>query len=253
MPAAQQLLFADPQPLVERFGREFFRRLPETAGVYLMRDAADVVLYVGKAKNLRKRLGSYRVANPDRMPLRHLRMLRSVVRIEVQECSNESAALARESELLKALRPKFNRAGTWHPPPRYLAWRSVEQEVYLTITQGAVPDWNLHGPVRVGAVFRAALARVLWIAAHSEAGFVALPVGWASGRLEKEATIHCGSMRELIVSNLKKLLSGAPVEFCDWIRSRLPDELHPFQKASVNADLEFITETSQAHARKLSD
>src|SRR3989442_15801041 len=63
VPTAQQLLFPDPQPLVERLGRDFFRQLPECPGVYLIRDACDVILYVGKAKNLRKRLGSYRVAN----------------------------------------------------------------------------------------------------------------------------------------------------------------------------------------------
>jgi hypothetical protein len=71
----QMLLFPDPRPLVERLGRDFFRQAPERSGVYLMRDSSDTVLYVGKAKNLRKRLGSYRVANPDRMARRHLRML----------------------------------------------------------------------------------------------------------------------------------------------------------------------------------
>jgi len=54
----QMLLFADPQPLVERLGPDFFRRAPERPGVYLMRDAAATVLYVGKAKNLRRRLAS---------------------------------------------------------------------------------------------------------------------------------------------------------------------------------------------------
>ena len=36
MPAYQALLFPDPRPLVERLGRDFFRRLPEDPGVYLM-------------------------------------------------------------------------------------------------------------------------------------------------------------------------------------------------------------------------
>src|SRR4051812_31913232 len=111
--ASQQLMFPDPQPLVERLGREFFRAIPECSGVYLMRDEADVVLYVGKAKNLRKRLTSYRVANPDRMPRRHLQMLRAVRRIEFEKCPDENSALARESELLRLLKPKFNRAGIW--------------------------------------------------------------------------------------------------------------------------------------------
>src|SRR5512135_1286080 len=97
----QMLFIRDPRPLVERLGIGFFRTAPASSGVYIMRDASGVVLYVGKAKNLRKRLGSYRVANPDRMPRRHLRLLRSVARIDLQECASESAALARESELLR--------------------------------------------------------------------------------------------------------------------------------------------------------
>ncbi|HVV01406.1 MAG TPA: nucleotide excision repair endonuclease, partial [Verrucomicrobiae bacterium] len=107
----QLLLFPDPRPLVDRLGLHFFQSLPESPGVYLMRDSAEAVLYVGKAKNLRKRLGSYRVANPDRVARRHLRMLRRADAISFETCADESSALARESELLLSLKPKFNRAG----------------------------------------------------------------------------------------------------------------------------------------------
>src|SRR5437879_11425913 len=113
MAMTQMLLLPDPRPLVERLGSEFFRRAPECPGVYLMRDGADVVLYVGKAKNLRKRLTSYRVANPDRMPRRHLKMLRAVRRIEFEKCPDEPSALVRESELLRLLQPRCNRSRVW--------------------------------------------------------------------------------------------------------------------------------------------
>jgi hypothetical protein len=85
VPASQILLLPDPRPLVERLAQDIFRQLPERPGVYLMRDAVEVVLYVGKAKSLRHRLNSYRVANPDRMGRRHLRLLRQVARIELLE------------------------------------------------------------------------------------------------------------------------------------------------------------------------
>ena len=101
MARGQPWLFPPAQPLVERLGREFFTKVTERPGVYLMRDAQEKILYVGKAKNLRKRLNSYRVANPDRMARRHLRMLRQVTRIELQECADEMAALAKEAELLR--------------------------------------------------------------------------------------------------------------------------------------------------------
>ena len=119
VPASQTLLFPDPRPLVERLGPDFFRQLTDRPGVYLLRDANGLVLYVGKAKNLRKRLGSYRVANPDRLGRRHLRLLSQVARIELQECADESAALAEEAELLLALKPKFNRAGVWPGDPAF--------------------------------------------------------------------------------------------------------------------------------------
>ena len=77
----QTLLFPDPRPLVERLGHDFFRQLTERPGVYQMRDAQENILYVGKAKNLKKRLNSYRVVNPDRLGRRHLRLLHAVVRI----------------------------------------------------------------------------------------------------------------------------------------------------------------------------
>src|SRR5438046_1372219 len=120
---AQMLLFPDPRPLVEILGPAFFRDAPQNPGVYLMRDSFDQILYVGKARNLKKRLGSYRVANPDRLRRRHLKLLRAVARIELRECVTEAAALATESELLRSLRPRFNRAGTWPAPPRCLSWR----------------------------------------------------------------------------------------------------------------------------------
>ena len=88
-----------------------------------MRDAQENVLYVGKAKDLRQRLNHYRIANPDRLPQRHLRLLRQVVRIEWKLCRDETAALAKEAELLRTMRPRFNRAGVWPTRPKCVAWR----------------------------------------------------------------------------------------------------------------------------------
>jgi excinuclease UvrABC nuclease subunit len=142
----QARLFPDHQPLVERLGGDFFRALPQTPGVYLMRDGAAQVLYVGKAKNLRQRVCSYRVANPERMARRTLRLLRLVENIGWEECSDEQTALRRESELLLALKPKFNRAGIWQGPNRFLNWRSDGNTLALLISQTPVVGWQVFGP-----------------------------------------------------------------------------------------------------------
>jgi len=73
------------------------------------------VLYVGRAKNLRRRLSSYRVANPERLPRRMIRLLHCVTRIEYDECADEIAAQHREEMLICVLAPRFNRAGKVWP------------------------------------------------------------------------------------------------------------------------------------------
>jgi len=115
MAAGQLWLFDPPRPLVERFGEDFFRTLPEVPGVYLMCGATEGVLYVGKARNLRKRLASYRVANPERFPRRIIRLLHQVRRIEWDLCRSEEAACHREELLICVLTPKFNAAGKVWP------------------------------------------------------------------------------------------------------------------------------------------
>jgi len=109
--ATQLWLFDPPKPLVDRFGTEFFRNLPDGPGVYFLCGDAEGVLYVGKARNLRKRLSSYRVANSERLPRRIIRLLFQVRRIEWDLCPTEALARAREEQLICVLNPKFNRAG----------------------------------------------------------------------------------------------------------------------------------------------
>jgi predicted GIY-YIG superfamily endonuclease len=239
----QTLLFPDPRPLVDRLGPEFFRQAPDCPGVYLMHDAADAVLYVGKARNLRKRLASYRVANPDRLPRRHLRLLRSVVRIELQPCPDESSALARESELLRDLRPRFNRAGTWPGPRRFVAWRATEEGLDLAVTLAIEPGWLFHGPLGAGAFpLRALLVRLCWCALHPQRGLASMPEGWFAGRLAQTTTIprHDAPRTDLHESaaHLKALFAGDADRFTGWIRERTTGQSHPFEVASREMDLE---------------
>jgi hypothetical protein len=111
----QLWLFEPPKPLVERFGKDFFRSVPPRPGVYLMCGAREGVLYVGKARNLRKRLSAYRVANPERLSRRMIRLLHQTRRIEWDECRDEAAALYREELLICVLAPKFNSVGKVWP------------------------------------------------------------------------------------------------------------------------------------------
>jgi predicted GIY-YIG superfamily endonuclease len=242
----QLLLFPDPRPLVERLGVDFFRQAPEGPGVYLMRDAADTVLYVGKAKNLRKRLASYRVANPDRMRRRQLRLLCAVARIELEHCLDEPDALSRESQLLRQLRPRFNRAGTWPGLPRFLAWRLANDGLHLAVTTAVEPGWGFHGPLGAAAIsLRAAMVRLVWCAVHPERGLAGMPEGWFHGRQGAIVRLSTkdGSPDELeaAYANLA-LAEGRTEAFINWIRERTSSQTHPFEIAVREADLETVCE-----------
>jgi predicted GIY-YIG superfamily endonuclease len=248
---AQLLLFPDPRPLVERLGRDFFRLAPQTPGVYLMRDRADTVLYVGKAKNLRRRLASYRVANPERLRRRHLRLLRAVERIELRPCADEAAALENESALLRTLRPAFNRAGTWPGVARYIAWRFGENGLELAVTTGAGPEWASRGPW--GAVvlpIRAALARLIWFATHAEEGVAGLPQGWFAGREQVISSIPCFGRENSCGLLLSDFFEGRAEGLRAWIMESTAAWNRAFDLAARDNDLEMIEEFSTRQCQR---
>ena len=87
-------------------GRAYASRLPQAPGVYLMRDADEQALYVGKARNLRKRVASY-FTKSDHSP-RITRMLQKVAQMEISLTRTESDALLLENEWIKSLKPRYN-------------------------------------------------------------------------------------------------------------------------------------------------
>lgn len=171
----QFLLLPPVRPLGERLGSAFFRTIPETPGVYFLCSARDDILYVGKAKNLRRRLGSYRSANPERLSRKLRRLLVAVERIRWDELESEAAALAREAELLLTLRPRFNTAGVFLPPPHWLGWEATSGGLRIGTTPVREDFPNTIGPIRSRHPVVGALLRLLWWSAHPLATAYDLP------------------------------------------------------------------------------
>jgi excinuclease ABC subunit C len=83
------------------------RLAPTSPGVYRMLNGNADVLYVGKAKNVKKRLSNYaRQSAPQ--PARILRMIAATVTVEIISTHTETEALLLEANLIKQLRPRFN-------------------------------------------------------------------------------------------------------------------------------------------------
>lgn len=101
--SAQTLpLIKDPQRLENRLAE-----IPPEAGVYLMRDASDRIIYIGKSRKLRSRVRSY-FRESQKLGERIATMVRQVTEIEFIVTDTEAEALALEANLIKQHLPYFN-------------------------------------------------------------------------------------------------------------------------------------------------
>jgi len=85
---------------------DYVKRLPHKPGVYRMFDEHGTVLYVGKAKNLKKRVTAY--TQYTRHPIRLQRMIRATRTMEFVITESEAEALLLEASLIKRLKPRYN-------------------------------------------------------------------------------------------------------------------------------------------------
>jgi DNA polymerase-3 subunit epsilon len=119
---------------------DFLKTIPAKPGVYLMLDTNQRVIYVGKAKDLRDRVGSY-----YSQPLGYTRkmdgLLESIASIEVRVVGSELEALMLESQLIKRYQPKYNKV-----------MRSHEQYPYIKVDLSSpwprvllAPEWKVDG------------------------------------------------------------------------------------------------------------
>jgi excinuclease ABC subunit C len=91
-----------------RRAAEKVREFPQSPGVYLMKDISGVVIYVGKAKNLRARAGSYFHAAAAE-EVRTADWIHEIADIDYMLCASEVDALLTENRLVKDIQPKYNK------------------------------------------------------------------------------------------------------------------------------------------------
>jgi DNA polymerase-3 subunit epsilon len=160
----------------QRRKRSMAAHLPSTPGVYLFRGPGEEVLYVGTAKDLRRRVRQYFTASETRRRLRE--MVALAVRVDHVECATALEAQVRELRLLSAHKPAYNRRS-----------KNPKQSWWLTLTDEPFPRLSLVRTPRDGALgpFRSrGLAEDAMVALQDATGIrpctVRIPAQRANGR-----------------------------------------------------------------------
>jgi excinuclease ABC subunit C len=106
------------------------KRIPQEPGIYLMKDNEGKIIYIGKAKNLHKRVRSYflRQSYKDNNNWKTLRLVSKIADIEFIVTDNETEAFLLESNLIKRYRPLFN-----------IELKDQQRYTYLKITDEVFP------------------------------------------------------------------------------------------------------------------
>jgi excinuclease ABC subunit C len=182
-----------------KFGKEFLKSLPTTPGVYRFFDDKGVLIYIGKAKNLRRRLGQYRNAKRLKRHRKMKKILKEAARLEYESHPTDLQACLEELKLIQSHRPRWNVAGAFAFLYPMIGVKEEPNRVLFCFT--TVPDkftgYRFHGAYRSrhisGDAFFA-LMKLLKFIAHpvggKEAagleraeysyvfGFRRMPTGW---------------------------------------------------------------------------
>ncbi|MBC7386875.1 MAG: GIY-YIG nuclease family protein [Cryobacterium sp.] len=132
------------------FGKNLHRDLPTLPGVYRFFDAEGKLIYVGKAKNLKRRLSQYRNAKRCKAHAKMCKIRGEAKRVEFEVCKNEFEALALEAAIIQDHRPKWNVAGAFHFLYPMIGLCSRDGYLYLcyTLNPDAFEHFKFHGAFR---------------------------------------------------------------------------------------------------------
>jgi len=205
-----------------KFGTEFLESLPGSPGVYLVYDGQAELIYIGKAKNLKRRLSQYRSTLRRKKYRRMRAIVKEATRIEIQCADTHLNACLLEARLIQKHRPRWNLVGAYSFLYPLIGIRSANGNVdfCMTTTPEVIlkesPGFEFHGAFRsrrvTGDAFFA-LMRLLRLVGHVNRlnrrsrtrysyifSFRRLPANWAAawGSFYKgESTL---AMEELILN-----------------------------------------------------
>jgi excinuclease ABC subunit C len=205
-------------PLFDRrFGSHFLKGVPEGPGVYYFRDAQGALLYVGKALNLRARLGKYRTASRRKQARKARAILRAAAAVDLRTCRDEQEALLLENQCIRDERPPFNVASSFsflYPILAFSHDAGVLRVAYSTAPEAfAARGFHVCGAFRSRTATRAAFDALVELLA-------------LVGHREPRARLHaCRGVRFSAVAGFRRIAPDTTRRLAEFLQGRSRDLL----------------------------
>ena len=243
------------KPFDRKFGEAWLKALPAGPGVYLFKDESGRVLYAGKAKDVRRRLGSYRNATRRKAHRKMRALVCAASSLEVKVQPSERAALLLENELIRTLRPPYNLDGAFSflYPAIGICRRGGQTLLAFTTS---VDEWQELGLRWYGSFRSRRRALAAFDALIGLLGFLAHPE--PRSRLPRVPR-RCGSrlvaFRRLdpdLCEGVGRLLAGESATVVEELSLRLLDKADARETAEqVEADLRRVAAFFRSDLSKL--
>jgi excinuclease UvrABC nuclease subunit len=134
----------------KKFGKDFFYSIPDSPGVYFFCDENGIALYVGKAKNLRRRLNNYRNAKRRKRHAKMRDILDAASTLRWEVCETDLEASVREIRLIQSLKPPRNISSKFSFMYPLIGLKRENDTVYLLLTTlpEKFPGYSFYGCFR---------------------------------------------------------------------------------------------------------
>ena len=136
---------------MKEYLKEKAHQLPLTPGVYLMKDATDTIIYVGKAKKLKNRVSSYFI-NSNQHSRKTMRLVKQIIDFDVLHTDTELDALLLECQLIQQYRPRYNRQMNAYEQYSYVSVAVNERQLEIKLLNIPTKE-NCFGPYSIRRKF----------------------------------------------------------------------------------------------------
>ena len=263
--------FETPPFLEQKLGLEIFNDIPQAPGIYRFYDENEILLYVGKAKNLRRRLFTYKCAKPGKTSRKEAALISKIHRFEYDILESEEEAILQENHWIREHRPEFNHANKHTETYYFITIQENQSGLLFGLSMNPLgnlfPDSdkplyrNMHPPFEKGVsknvygcfkghrTVRTSLGlilQLLWMAEYQSPSPHFLPIQLSRNltpmRFQIPVSEKSTHKREELINMLDDWFLGISPGIIEYLREkiRIADESH-FTRKFIDESIEILS------------